>query len=702
MKEDILKEYNFYESVMLYSYGDTLGGFSNLRQEHLKELDASFFKSIYLQRSLIQQEILVKLSNKAPLSIEGVEGCGKTTIIKKVIDDIDQKEYPVSIVDFNQLYTRFGFVNCKDRESWYNKLEKCITMRIKEDFFDVENDENKECFYEDMIFIQNIDYREKLLERFKQEKRCAPKNKGELKDWYTERRFEKDPGIQKIREEIMETAKYYHYVSALARSKSMANFRKYLVILDNIDRIHRDHQTYCFEFAHDFYHNVGESAKLIFSIRKENAHLPRNTTSINAANVQRIRVVDPDAPIKEREKLSTGEFHEIINQRFIFYKKYHKSKEFCEIANFLTEVLKYTYAEITLIDLANQSIRCALKYHCEFLLHLMGIYGSFDRLRKIFNAKEDRLKIESILSSHLYGWVTSYSEVLNTQCLNLVELYNKCKSSDFREFGCDLSYLILVNLYNMNRIITFRELKENFLILAVNDQNLKEKILELYNSRNKEFGHIISIWADEDIENSNNITDATQIELNYRGRTLIKRVTTKFTFINRLIYDNRRYYEYYDNYFKQESYYDFTNYHNHALNNIRFFSKIARLHTIELIRICRRVNLSNEQWFMEYARRFCVEYKLQLTRILESNIAFLEKIERHIENKRHRQDIKKFRTIMRKLEGLYQKEQCKSITPVTNEIYKFKDIIEGMIATENGINEYYIRQKKENVKKYII
>ena len=150
-----------------------------------------------------------------------------------------------------------------------------------------------------------------------------------------------------------------------------------------------------------------------------------------------------------------------------------------------------------------------------------------------------------------------------------------------------------------SRILKLEEIIDGFRPFRVKSDDIKEEILKLYQIRYTEFGHIINIWNDEEISGLKSLKNETKLEINFRGMRLIKNVAISFTFINRLLFDHRVY-EYYGNEFPEKEYYEIHNYLTHLKNNVIFFCDIAKLHTIELIRISKKLNEKYEkEWYRD-------------------------------------------------------------------------------------------------------
>ena len=211
----------------------------------------------------------------------------------------------------------------------------------------------------------------------------------------------------------------------------------------------------------------------------------------------------------------------------------------------------------------------------------------------------------------------------------MVALLDECRRSDFKGIaGCDITYLILVCLFNYhdrhesNPAVS--DLFERFRHLGYNNDRVRRALFDLWSLRNEEFGHVLSIFQKELPRSARDIRDDAEVELNYRGDRLIKKVSVSFTFINRLLYDKD------DDYFYPRRakaairhYYEIRYIAEHTKWTCKFLYGLGFLHSLELHKIRTRYGAAD--WYNRYAHDFCIDRDLQLQRIIDSHIHFLEK-----------------------------------------------------------------------------
>ncbi len=692
--QEYKNDFELLENILDYEKSYELPRNTNKR---LERLDRSFFSSsdgLYYEREDIEADLKAAIAElQRPISLEGVQGCGKSTTLIKVLEELNKDEYPRIYIDFDDEYRKY-FNDCSDEKTWWEAIKNRIRDKIKLKFFNIESN-NHIKMYSHYIFIEpdGDDYKREI-------ERITLKNIN-LKAWYLEKRKQNED-IKKIEKEIDKKITYDQLIRAL---KPIKNFKGFLVIFDNVDRIERESQQFCFKFTVDFMKNVKKCGTIIICIREENARYPANDYTIKKSNIKSIPMVCRKFSEKKERKLDPKDFYAILKKRNAFYQKESKNYELKRVIDFLIKNLESTYAESRLIDLGNQSIRDSMNYHCKFVKAVIEYYrkNKFDlnQIYELFISIQG-YKRRSFLNSHFLGWVADQIKGHSAQCLNLIEVFEKCELK-FYAVGCDLNYLILVNLLNYKRLnnddsITLSQLAKNLRKIGYEKENIRENVFYLYNLRYEPLGEAITIIAKNEIRKAKDLTDNTKIEINFRGECLVKYISVSFTFINRILFF-ASYYEDKKN-IPVNDYYNFRNYFLHVKNSVLFLGRIAKLHMIELRRIYDKYN-NKEDWLIEYKKQFCMgkegTYKLQLERIIDSNCRFLKNLNAFITSPR----LNSYIDILNKLKRLYQ-EEIKQFNISNLEFKKLDKVIRKLVENPNLINyDFNSREYKDNIVKYL-
>jgi|GEM_PF-4040267 len=489
-------------------------------------------------------------------------------------------------------------------------------------------------------------------------------------EWFWENQDKDD--LQQIKKKIFEKISVEHLLVIIRQI--ICRGEKIVLLLDNIDRLQRGSQPYCYDYALALNNNVNRCSKIIVAVRHENAHLPLEIQGQHSENYDRIYLAYHSYRSSMKTYLDPEGFHDILNSRIICYEKNCGLVDFDYKIKYLTDELKSQYIEYKMIDLANQSIRQALSYHCDLIEYILD---NFD-FKYIEGYLREPQKKSPFLTSLFVSWVVNNDEVIDDQSLNIVKILRESERQGYRPIGCDLSYLILTNLYKETisedgreiKTVSIGELVENLGVLGFEGQEVKEKILILYNNKNKDFGHIIYISNDELVDGINSLSDEMKISLNYRGRCLVREISITFTFLNKIIHNSG---------FGSSAvsademvYHEFASYLDHGFENLGLMYRIAYLHALELIRISKCMTSYGDRWLTKYKNMFCVEGELQLVRMINSHLAFLENIVRFYDGDKKKQAfglIAKYKL----LKNLYI-DDTESINFETHDIYNYKKI----------------------------
>jgi hypothetical protein len=218
---------------------------------------------------------------------------------------------------------------------------------------------------------------------------------------------------------------------------------------------------------------------------------------------------------------------------------------------------------------------------------------------------------------------------MNRLCVNVVELLDDCrrKPTPYKNIaGCDLSYLILVCAHNFRvrekANPKVNELVERFNRLKYPRERILQALFRLWKSRQDEFGDIVAIYQKKLPESIQDIENDAEVEINYRGESLVEKISVSFSFINRLLFDRNDDFFYPESYRRRvRQYYDIKNIPQHLEWSCRFLYALGFLHTLELHKIRTRYGTRN--WYDEYANDFCIDHKLQLERIVVSHVYYL-------------------------------------------------------------------------------
>ena len=667
-----------FEEVIIYGYKPINEDMSDEDQY----LSRQFFSKIYFDRP--HHEKCIKDfcdKNLGSLgTVVGVQGSGKSTIIQKIRKDMDHPEQcPFLIIDFGTFYPQ-QLAREVNINNWGKIVEDYLKNNIGKRFLGEEGID-KHFFHflyehEDLNGVLG-EVRGRLRRRFSNDMSMKggkqDLSKAAEKKWFKKNQAHFVP----IANLIAKKLNLAHFFQA-ARRETNEVIKRFIIVFDNVDRVPRYHQADIYQIAEDIRMAYSDFVHTIITTRKETCHPPGQVINYHPAPVTEIGIYNAQ---KEDEKnLTAQDFNQILGHRLQVFLSRSNNDPLARQLVTLSLSLQEGYSDIVLINLANQSIRDALHYHCKFVRYLLNEYPSLQELNQRL-----RMGGGSLLSSCLYGWVTKHEDAINQQCLNVVDLLDNCRKNNFVGIaGCDLSYLLLVCLYNDKHrgkyhLVRVSELFDRFNRLNYSNDKLREALFNLWATTDQEFGHILNIYQKNLPGAWTDIKDDAELELNYRGDRLIKEVTISFTFINRLLYNKS------DDYFYPTRirndithYYDFKHLANHARWSCKFLYRLAFLHSLELHKIRSRYNCN--RWTVEYAKDFCINGEFQLIRIIDNHMKFLKKaIDHHAGNEgaEWKNKVEEAITIMDSLQNIY-KRQIALLTPETREekwVFDFETIL---------------------------
>lgn len=692
---DILeKDFMRFEKYVTYGIEDVY-----LLDEEVDPIRYCFFQDLYICREYYEDKIRnwIESGDGALGVITGVQGSGKSTMLKKVEQSVDADEFPFISINFRSFYQQM--LSGHDPENW----DKLVVSYIKEVLVERYFDKDRIFSFLPYFLYENNemhnvfrDERDEIHVMYHSLNAGSVDSKIDECEWYKRNMFNEK--ILQITRNVVGKLSLEHYLVA-AKKSGGGIIKKFIVIFDNVDRVPKDLQCYLYSIAEDVRSINMSTVQVIIATRKETSHPPDIVCNMSPAPIAEFGIIS--SIDSDKNKLMSEDFFEILSKRLGLYSKQNEGSEGSVLVE-ISRYLKHQYAEAVLINLANQSIRDALKYHCDFVRYLLEQYSS-QELIEILKTE----KCNSFLSSCLYSWITQYSTVLHNQCVNVVSLVSFCERNQYKNItGCDLTYLILVAIYNFKkrqyRNPSFTELVEKFRVLSYDNAAIKAALFNLWRIRTEDFGHIVTLYQYPMPKQPKDILDNIEVEINYRGESLIKQISITFSFINKLLFDDEDGDYYFSIYRSRvKKYHDVSSIPIHARASIGFFYRLAFLHTLELHKI--RTRYMSDDWYAFYVRDFAIDKRLQLVRILRSNVAFLKSVIKARNIGISRDGLEDLRNIceeMQFLESLYENYALSFTVLNVDELQIFDYIKFGKDVFANGLDGYSLDALMKD-KKYI-
>lgn len=623
--------WNVFKTVMTYRVEDSYLAPANPTE---KALQKGFYDHIYEPRSR-PEEILkswLTMGASALGVVLGVQGSGKSTVVKRITDSLDQDKYPTFLLNFGVIYGEE--LEGQQPESWKQTIDRRLKGLITKKYFKssridkyykhflYEDERGEETFGPELNRIRRLHLLSKHEEDTEDNPHLAEP------DWFDAMRT-KNEELRRICDDIDTRLTVEHYLRA-AHLSQPGKITAFIICLDNVDVVHRQYQPWLYRIAQQLREAHVGVAKVLITTRKETCHPPQAVCNQNLSPILTLGVYgDKNSTILEPE-----EFWKMVTRRLNYFRECPKDKaEHTTSENLITitQLLRGEYEDDgEMVKLANQSIRDSLRYHCDFLEYILNEYSTEEFVAILHDKKSAR----SFVLSCLYGWLTKHGSILQKHCLDLLELVLLAQRHEYKGIkGCDITYLILVAVHNMTRRNyrnpRFHDVCTWFRPLNCNVDQLREAVFRLWELENADFGYVLSVYQHPLPETWKDIQDGAELELNYRGEALIKRITVSFTFLNRLLFEQEPrekdevFYPIPDRE-RITRYYDILNIGQHAEFNTKLLFAVAHLHAFELHRI--RTAYACVDWSTKYRRDFCIDKTLQLTRAIRASSAFINRV----------------------------------------------------------------------------
>jgi len=551
----------------------------------------------YINRN-IEENLKSLINNNKFIMIQGVAGSGKTTIIKKVINEL--------------------FCNSKIKKIFYRNIE--LNPSSKQNYI--------EDVYEKLIrdiFYNNKIRDDKLIKEFfiyfcKKEE-MSIKQLDILNDINSINDTNKlCNSINKVPNNIFRE----YFWNDLTNTKNykkyfthLLNYFKYIMIIDNIDRLSNNNQIDLYKSLQDIASKIlDDKSKIIFAIRNirtwevfGGGEAPENFDIL-------------DKIFRENDSFYKHRTPFIIIEKAINSMEKNDTYEYISEIN--KQIKKSKFIEFNIFEYSNGSIRTTF-------LNLLDFYIWFDKNKNsgsIVNFSQTKM------NSLFLGWLSLQKHVNELDGLNLSKVIRNMEENNYKIVGCDTSLLLLTLIHNNPSGITYRRICNQFNKLNKSNKlkkELKEILFNMYSIGRHQsleeadyLNHIISIDDNIPINEYDDIHADTTFYINLKGKQLLIASLT-FTYNNLQYYKEFKHAEF-NNYFKEKI-------ETRIKANNLFLFRIIKVHLIELYRICAKYNTEN--WLEEYLLDFGYEIEgqrnLQVINIIGKTKKHLEYIKNDIE-----------------------------------------------------------------------
>lgn len=580
--------------------------------------------------------------------VVGIVGSGKTSVLTKIFERDLPEGWCYLKIDFRKEQI------CGDPQRYWEFREKLRNI-IKDDiiikFYSKENEKYLEELSYLLIDDPKYEYHS-IYRDFNNAKIDAKEIYRKLKisstytysEWINSEK-EKEEKNADLREivvkDVMKKLDMYHLIWGLIELKIC---KRFFVVFDNVDILPHDAQPYYLEVANGIHHIIEGHGKSVISIREQNIRRPPITTTgafgdnievvyIDTNNIpgiihdKRIEHVDGFGTKIQEDGLTTkDQAKKIILKRLEYAEKIWKEKGIqkneYKIIKELAHSILNPYLEERIDYMANKSIRVFLDIYMIFLLeHLMELEDT--KIKELLESKGVAQSRQ--IETYLYSWLVRYGGRYGIHLYKMVPLFERwMRDEEYREqLGCFLPYIISVRLYNItnrgNLFTTVGNVINEFTKnLKVDSEEIRKSIYDLYSDGVNYYGHIVDIRQRQGINNEKDIRDTDQVWITPRGTILCSETSLKYMYILQELIDTKHF---------GDRDIEKSTKNEQAEYVLKFLYGIAYMH-LNGLQIIRRIMYPNHEmkWLEEYKKLFCINGRLHLERILDSNIGYLKRI----------------------------------------------------------------------------
>ncbi|MCR9249182.1 MAG: hypothetical protein NXI20_02110 [bacterium] len=579
-----MKHINTIGAILEYGIDSHSDHMKNGAQTLLELNHSSFYESLYVSRTTHEDDLKKDIMDrKGPFFLQAPQGYGKTSMVGKVLSDIEA-EYDVVTITID-LKSKIDSVtkSYPDTESIrsfvISELEAGAVKLIKSN--NIHTNDIISFFFEG-IGHEYLIGREHDNTKFTS---CLKEIKaihdifinGDIPshEWYCKFLREEMPEMNlDLRNRLnfitLDLSQKLNYEDLLF---FLANYRdqthNFVVIaFDNLDSMKDGiSRTSFFEFIRVFQNNIKESTKMVMPIRPVNLEeIIQNTSQkgdegafpgpiiheldytdfqdkeevksiLEKVEKQRGRDLEEDE-VKEivtSHGLKSEEVFasKIIEKRFDYCKEVIKSKEkdlkhtdLDELFDLIDLINSGPILSKTLNGLCNHDRRRQMNHVRNFCRYFIEIKGklSYDKLD---SAKDKQF----VLETFLYKWIVKNQAIVDTELYSLVDCVKGSDSPSFIKLML-LNCLVGLSIEPQRNYVTVKKLVKRLSVLGVYDE--KEIFKALYtllgDSSNSKKNQLIELRERKKVSNAKSIRKDMKVSITPRGIQLSKYTVNRFTY----------------------------------------------------------------------------------------------------------------------------------------------------------------------------
>lgn len=560
------------QGVCEYSIDQTLTSKSK-RPYKISELD--FFSKLYENRTRAEKDIKDFLNNSSNLlSIVGNAGAGKTTLGRKISNDLNNEEHFVLFMDM-RADDIMDYKNPKDENEFKRKFLNRIKSEYKDRLFyypdhRVQQNELKaknHKYYELIAFILKrlddsikprrifhhfTDLQTKAAMIFNEYLEEDEINMNDGYDGYYDwikKNISSDKEMRELVYEVDKTLQISHLVFA---ADYIYDFKGQYIWIDNIDALPEVLQPEAQSLIKFVHNRISDYAATIISMRTENIF--RDHDFFEPTSPPFIGTVKLYLPESEKEEFVAKSldlphidfklFTKIVNNRVKLAINLTNEKNSSltideqyaieKVTDCLLEAMEFIDAPL----LANNSLRHLLHIFSECLSYLFTEVDKDSNFIKAVNY--DKWYIATLFLT----WVrNSRNPEHRIGIYDIVDILNKWKENEIDNRGCTLDYLTINTVWNLtienlnevsglSSLPFVNEIINRLKLLGYDEDDVKISLYRLYNQEGM-YSSCLEIHDETDlyIKKWESIKASSQVRITPRGKVLAGKIGNTFGYL---------------------------------------------------------------------------------------------------------------------------------------------------------------------------
>lgn len=579
-----------------------------------------FFTRLYTHFSEEDESAVQRAITKADsfTLIAAPSGGGKSTLLHNNLRNARSAEMGYFLFDFKHHYD--GFYNMKnglrDKANFIHRKLKEALDRDYLKYLDVKMDfifNALQMFFPDTLQFRILKWR------------AANNNPDIGKDMNVLRTiFLKDFEAQA--EELKAVMSQITCAQMIRVIKQTKGLKKFLLVIDNVDRVPAIDQPILFSVAIDIHHAGAGEFGTIVAVRNRN--IMRYEEAGSQGNV--ITVVSLTTHIaKNTQKITMGpptpEFASSLLEKrqdyvrqIIDQQKSMSAKKSAEIFVAFKPFINTSLIEERIYNLANHSYRDMLTLHTGFVRYLFRLVGHGSIINDQGKVQIDNWRARS----YLYRWMYATHDPNHQFLLDIVSKYGLYLSGAFDEppLLCDLELVILAWLARRpNNITRVEQLLRAFRRFGIEPFSILNCLYKLY-SENPLHRHVELGKSEERVEFEAAKRADCRVTLTPLGREFVKDTITKFEFLHQcLAFPNVVEADSQDLLEKIQQDMD-----GKVAKVFKFLQEMKDVHSYALAEIQEHHIPKHAKWEEHYRDNYCIRGDLILERIVRSHLNHLK------------------------------------------------------------------------------